>query len=68
MIYRYSFKRAMIRGFIKQLQARYVAPDEIYFTYQGDVRHHTLEEVMQLKEEEWFSRGVAASPECNKHI
>lgn len=68
VIYRYSFKRAMIRGFIKQLQARYVAPDEIYFTYQGDVRHHTLEEVMQLKEEEWFSRGVAASPECNKHI
>lgn len=67
-IYRYSFKRAMIRGFIKQLQARYVAPEEIYFTYEGDSRHHTLDEVLKLKEEDWFSRGVAMSPECNKHI
>ena len=67
-IYRYSFKRAMIRGFIKQLQARYVAPDEIYFTYEGDSRHHTLEDVLRLKEEDWFSRGVAMSPECNKNI
>jgi superfamily II DNA or RNA helicase len=67
-IYHYSFRRAMIRGFIKQLQARYVAPEEIYFTYEGDSHHHTLEEVLALKEEEWFSRGVALSPECNKHI
>jgi excisionase family DNA binding protein len=67
-IYRYSFKRAMIRGYIKQLQARYVAPDEIYFTYDGDTHHHTLNEVLDLKEEEWFSRGVAMSPECNKNI
>lgn len=67
-IYRYSFRRAMLRGYIKQLQARYVSPEEIYFTYEGDTRHHTLEEVLALKEEEWFSRGVAASPECNRHI
>jgi len=68
VVYRYSFKRAMIRGFIKQLQARYVAPEEIYFTYQGDQRRHTLEEVLKLKEEDWFSRGVALAPECNLHI
>jgi DNA repair protein RadD len=67
-IYRYSFKRAMIRGYIKQLQARYVAPDEIHFTYEGDSQLHTLSEVLELKEEIWFSRGVAMSPECNKHI
>lgn len=67
-VYRYSFKRAMLRGYIKQLQAVYVAPDEIYFTYRGDTHHHTLDEVLHLKEEAWFSRGVAASPECNSHI
>lgn len=68
LIYRYSFKRAMLKGYIKKLQAIYVAPDEIYFTY-GDKQHrHTLDEVMQLKEEEWFSRGVALSSECNRHI
>jgi len=68
LVYRYSFKRAMIRGYIKKLQAIYVAPDEISFTYEGDERHHTLEEVLELKEEAWFSRGVALAPECNKHI
>ena len=68
LIYRYSFKRAMLKGYIKKLQAIYVAPEEIYFTYDGDSHRHSLEDVMQLKEEEWFSRGVALSPECNKHI
>jgi DNA repair protein RadD len=68
LVYRYSFKQAMLKGYIKRLQAIYVAPDEIHFTYEGDTRHHTLEEVLELKEEEWFSRGVALSTECNKHI
>jgi excisionase family DNA binding protein len=68
LVYRYSFKRAMLKGYIKRLQAVYVAPEEIYFTYHGNDQRHTLEEVLQLKEEEWFSRGIALSPECNKHI
>lgn len=68
LVYRYSFKRAMVKGYIKRLQAVYVAPSELTFTYEGDTRTHTLEEVLQLKEEEWFSRGVALSPACNKDI
>jgi excisionase family DNA binding protein len=68
LVYRYSFKRAMIKGYIKKLQAIYVAPEEIYFTYKGDAHRHTLDEVLQLKEETWFSRGVALAKECNKHI
>lgn len=68
LIYRYSFKRAMLKGYIKKLQASYVAPDEIYFTYDGDDRRHTLDEILCLKEEEWFSKGVALSPICNQHI
>jgi len=68
LIYRYPFKRAMLRGYIKPLQARYVAPEQLVFTYQGDTRSHTLEEVLELKEEEWFSRGVAIAKECNEHI
>jgi DNA repair protein RadD len=67
-IYRYSFKRAMIKGYIKKLQVSYVAPDEIYFTYNGDSSKHSLQEVMKLKDEEWFSKGVALSEECNKSI
>ena len=68
LIYRFSFKQAMLKGYIKRLQAIYVAPEEIHFTYEGDERRHTLEEVLQLKEEQWFSRGVALAQECNKHI
>lgn len=68
LIYRYSFRRAMAKGYIKKIGARYVAPDEIYFTYEGDDRRHSLQDVLSLKEEEWFSRGVALSEECNRHI
>jgi DNA repair protein RadD len=68
LIYRYSFKRAMLKGYIKKLQAIYVAPDQIYFTYKDESYRHTLEEVLELKEEEWFSKGVALAPECNRHI
>jgi DNA repair protein RadD len=68
LVYRYSFKQAMFKGYIKRLQAIYIAPDEIYFTYDGDDRHHTLQEVLELKEEHWFSRGVALSIECSRHI
>ena len=68
LVYRYSFKRAMVKGYIKRLQAVYVAPSELTFTYEGDTKTHTLNEVLQLKEEEWFSRGVALSPACNEDI
>jgi len=68
VIYRYSFARAMVNGFIKTIQTRSVAPEELYFTYQDDVRKHTLDEVLALREEQWFRRGVALSPECNRHI
>ena len=68
LVYRYSFKRAMVKGYIKRLQAVYVAPSELTFTYKGDTKTHSLDEVLQLKEEEWFSRGVALSPKCNEDI
>lgn len=67
-IYRYPFAKAMMKGFIKQIHARRVEPSELYFTYDGDTVKHSLEEVLQLREEQWFRRGVALSPECNRHI
>ncbi|MFL0177003.1 MULTISPECIES: DEAD/DEAH box helicase [Mycobacteriaceae] len=68
VVYRYPFTRAMINGYIKQIHSRNVAPSEIYFTYHDDAQRHTLDEVLQLREEAWFRRGVALSPECNRHI
>jgi DNA repair protein RadD len=68
IVYRYSYARAMINGYIKQIHSVNVAPADIYFTYRDDVQHHSLEEVLELREEAWFRKGVALAPECNKHI
>ncbi len=67
-IYRYAFSRAMRRGYIKQLTSINAAPSEIYFTYQGNEHHHTLQEVLALREEAWFRNGVALSRETNISI
>jgi DNA repair protein RadD len=68
VIYRYPFARAMMNGFIKQIHSRSVAPEELSFTFGDSTTRHTLEEVLELREEQWFRRGVALSPECNRHI
>lgn len=68
VIYRYSYTNAMMSGYIKQIHSVNAAPSELYFTYRDDQRRHTLDEVMELREEAWFRHGVALSPECNRHI
>lgn len=68
LIFRYPFKSASIKGYIKKLKASYVAPRELTFTLKGEERTYTLEEVLAMKEEEWFSRGVALSEPCNVSI
>lgn len=68
LVYRYSFLRAMARGYIKALSAVHVAPRELSFTFKQSDKECTLEEVLRLKDEQWFSRGVALAPECNRHI
>jgi len=68
VIYRYPFTRAMVKGYIKQIHSRNVAPSELSFIYRDDNKRHTLAEVMALREHAWFRRGVALAPECNRHI
>jgi hypothetical protein len=58
----------MVKGYIKRLHAINVAPQQIAFTYRNDKRLHSLEEVMALREEAWFRKGIALAPECNRHI
>lgn len=68
LIYRYPFTRAMVNGYIKQIHSRNFAPKELYFSFRDDTLKHSLEEVMELREEAWFRKGIALSPECNRHI
>jgi DNA repair protein RadD len=68
VIYRYSFRRAMERGYIKQMTSRNVAPSELRFTFGGDEHTHSLEEVLAMRSEDWYSRGVALAEESNVSI
>lgn len=69
LVYRYSFKSATLKGYIKRLKASYVAPSEIELSFtDARGRKYSLEEIFKLKEEDWFSRGVALAAPCNKHI
>jgi excisionase family DNA binding protein len=68
LIYRYPFKSASIKGYLKRLKATYVAPTELTFTVKDIERTFSLDEVLEMKEEEWFSRGVALSDPCNVSI
>jgi superfamily II DNA or RNA helicase len=67
-IYRYTFRNAMQRGYIKEMTSSNVAPSELLFSYRGDEYHHTLDEVLDMREHDWYSRGVALAPECNASI
>lgn len=69
LVFRYPFRNATLKGYIKRLKASYVAPStiELGFSDAGG-KTYTLEEVLRLKEEEWFSRGVALARLCNMHI
>lgn len=64
-VYPYPFRTAMVQGYM-QITAVNVRHQEISFAYREDSRRHTLEETLQLRDEEWLSRGVAFVPECKR--
>lgn len=68
LIYRYPFARAMLNGYIKHISSASAYPAEITFTARGQGETYTLEQILELKEEAWFRRGVALSDECSRHI
>ena len=68
LVYRYSFKRATMSGYVKRVKAWYVAPSKLTFTAKGETRDYSLDEVLDMKEHDWFSRGIALSEVCNENI
>jgi DNA repair protein RadD len=67
-IYRFPIITAIKDGYIKDIASRRLEPENIYFTYKDEKRKASLEEILSLREEKWFSRGVALSRECNESI
>ncbi|MGH2567026.1 MAG: DEAD/DEAH box helicase, partial [Bacteroidota bacterium] len=45
-----------------------VQPTEITFTVEGETKTLGLEDVIKMREKDWFSRGVALSEECNRSV
>ena len=69
LVFRYSFRSATLKGYIKRLKASYVAPSEIELGFRDERgRTYSLDDVLKLKEKDWFSRGVALARLCNLHI
>jgi excisionase family DNA binding protein len=68
LVYRYPFKKATFKGYIKRVTASYAAPSKLEFTAKGETKTYTLNEVLAMKEKDWFSRGIALSEPCNKTI
>lgn len=67
-VYSFSYARSMMMRYISTVDAVYVAPEEVTFTAQGETKTLTLDEVRTMREHDWFSRGVALSEKCNRHI
>jgi len=68
LVYRYPFKKATFKGYIKRVTASYAAPSELEFTAHGETKTYTLDDVLAMKEKDWFSRGIALSEPCNQTI
>jgi DNA repair protein RadD len=68
LVYRYPFKKATFKGYIKRIKAWYAAPTKLEFTAKGETKTYNLEEVLKMKEKDWFSRGIALSDACNQTI
>lgn len=69
LIYNYKLSQAMANNFVKSLEMHEYITDELTFIMDNDdTKEYTLEEVMELKDEEWISRNVAYSRECSEQV
>jgi DNA repair protein RadD len=67
-VYRFGYGRSMLMGFISQIDALFVKLRQITFTAGGETKSLSLEQVLEMREKDWFSRGIALSEECNRSI
>lgn len=67
-LYSFSYKQSMLMGFIAPIEAVFVKPEQVTFTVKGETRTLSIEEVLEMREQDWFSKGVALSEACNRNI
>jgi DNA repair protein RadD len=67
-VYRYRLAEAIAEGYVKNVVRVDAVASEMTFTVEGEERSFSHAEIMELREETWFSRGVALSDVCNETI
>ncbi|WP_105012788.1 DEAD/DEAH box helicase family protein [Salinibacter sp. 10B] len=67
-VYSYRLADAIAAGYVKNIVRVDAVASEMTFTVEGKEQSYTREEIMDLREETWFSRGVALSDVCNETI
>jgi superfamily II DNA or RNA helicase len=67
-VYRYPLAEAIAQGFVKNVVALDAVPEKLTFTLDGVEQALTLEQLLQMREQDWFSKSVALSEACNRSI
>jgi DNA repair protein RadD len=67
-IYEYRLAQAISKGYVKNVMKVDAVASKMTFTIEGESREFSYEEIMEMREESWFSRGVALSELCNETI
>jgi len=69
LIYKYKLSQAMANGYVKSLVNINYIPDKLLLTIDGiDDKFYTVDEILEIKDEDWVSRSVAYSEDCSKKI
>lgn len=69
IIYKYHFHEAIKDGVIRNIKIVNVSPKEVELSFTDDgSKTYTLEQILELKEEAWFNKGIALSPDCCNSI
>lgn len=67
-IYSFGYTRSMMMGYISPIDSVYVSPEVLEFTTKEGKRTLSLAQVLEMREQDWFSRGIAMSETCSHHI
>lgn len=67
-VYRYRMAQAIRARYVKNVMKLDAVASQMTFTVHDETRELSYDEIMAMREENWFSKGVALSPLCNATI
>lgn len=68
-VYTYHFYQAIADKIIRNIHVSNVTPEQIELSFADEAgRTYSLAQILELKEDAWFRRGIAMSPDCCSSI